>query len=379
MNKLLIATIKVVAVTYLAFFCVLNTQAHTNPIALEEYSPAIPHYSKELVKTRLDNLSSVIDIQYTDEVGRRIKEYTVSYRIAGEKILGLVDLYFPLFDQEIAKRNVPDELKYVAVVESHLDITAKSKSGAVGLWQFIASTARLQGLQIDSHIDERKDAVKSTRAALDYLSDLHEKFGDWTLALAAYNCGPGGVRKAIKRSGSRKYWELRHHLPKETQKYVPRIIAAMYLMQYYHDHNLMARTVDPDLKATIQINDGKGHNLKRLSSELAVDYSILQLLNPQFINGQFPKNNQTLYLNIPVSRHERYLEVHQKEAYKLLLEERRNAELLEMKERKAKQQRILKQKAIVSPLEPIEQILYRKLKQQHRQRKYYRVRFSKPV
>ena len=153
----------------------------------------------------------------------------------------------------------------------------------------------------------------------------------------------------------------------------------MYLMQYYHDHNLMARTVDPDLKATIQINDGKGHNLKRLSSELAVDYSILQLLNPQFINGQFPKNNQTLYLNIPVSRHERYLEVHQKEAYKLLLEERRNAELLEMKERKAKQQRILKQKAIVSPLEPIEQILYRKLKQQHRQRKYYRVRFSKPV
>jgi len=375
MNKFLIVAAKVVAVTFLSLISSISSFAHTNPSAMREYTPVVPPYSTELVKSRLDNLSGVIDIQYTAEVGRRIKEYTVDYRVAGEKILGLVDLYFPLFEEEISKRNIPQELKFVAVVESHLDITARSKSGAVGLWQFMKSTARQEGLQVTNHIDERKDAVKSTRAALEYLTDLHERFDDWTLAIAAYNCGPGGVNKAIRRSGSKKYWELRHYLPRETQKYVPRIIAAMYLMQYYHDHNLSARSVDNDLKLHISISDGKGHNLQRLSKELDLDYKILHTLNPQYINGQFPKNNNTLYLNVPLSRYEKYLELHAPTAYKLLLEERREEELLKLKE---EQQRKLEElrKELISPLLTIRKIYYDKVIQQQHQRKKYKARYA---
>jgi len=372
MNKLLVVIAKVITITYLSIFSPFQAAAHTNPDAIREYSPYVPRFSEELVKQRLANLSSVIDIQYTHEVGRRIKEYTVDYRIAGEKILGLVDLYFPLFEEEISKRNIPEELKFVAVVESHLDISAKSKSGAVGLWQFIKSTAKLQGLQVTNHIDERKDAVRSTRAALEYLTKMYDRFGDWTLAIAAYNCGPGGVNKAIRRSGSKKYWELRHHLPKETQKYVPRIIAAMYLMQYYHEHNLSPVSVDTDLKAFTSVNDGKGHNLVTLSKELNIDFDILYKLNSQYISGHFPKNSKNLYLNIPLSCYESYLELHNPEEYKLILQERKNAELAQLKE----QRRVAIQQRMINPVATLERLTFNKIRLQRRKKQYFRVKFA---
>jgi len=179
--------------------------AHTTVATESSYKVPTPKYTTADIKDRLNNLSTVLDIEYTQEVGKRIREYTVSYRVSGEKILGKVDMYFPIFNQEIRRRGLPEELKYVAVVESHLNPNARSKSGAVGLWQFMKSTAKMQGLTINDVIDERKDPVKSTAAALDYLEYLHGKFGNWTLAIAAYNCGPGNVRKAIRSRGNVPY------------------------------------------------------------------------------------------------------------------------------------------------------------------------------
>lgn len=366
MNKLLVAA-KIVAITYLTLSSPHSGLAHTNPVASSEYVASSPTFSKQEIKDRLENISSVIDLRYTEEVGRRVKEYTITYRIAGEKILGKIDLYFPLFEAEIAKRNLPDELKYVAVVESHLDVTARSRSGAVGLWQFMKSTAEMKGLVVNKHLDERKDPEKSTAAALEYLSDMYDKFGDWTLAIAAYNCGPGGVRKAIRRSGSREYWKLRSYLPKETQKYVPRIIAAMYLMQYYHVHELNPRQVDKDLKHFVSIQDGKGHNIARLSKELDLDTEVMIALNTKYVNGQFPKNGGQLVLNIPSSRYERYLELHDYEGYRSLLMQRREKELAVINDRPVTIREQL------PPLETIPGLIYNRIRSNNRQKKVYKM------
>ena len=316
------------------------------------YSPKVERISDQDIKSRLNNMSSVIELNYTEEVGKRIREYTVNYRRAGERILGRVDLFFPLIENEISRRNLPDELKYVAVVESNLEPTARSKSGAVGLWQFIKSTGRMQGLKIDNYIDERKDPEKSTIAALDYLTYLYERFDDWTLAIAAYNCGPGNVSKAIRRSGSTDYWEIRNYLPRETQKYVPRIIAAFYLMQYYHVHSLVPDSVDEDLRYTKKINDGKGHNFYTLARDLEMTYSELKSLNPQFNTKYFPKNKEHLSLVIPKSKYEKYLEIHDIDAYQELISKQQREREQRQKEKLAAQ----RQTMLVEPVEIIKVI-----------------------
>lgn len=327
MNKLLIV-IRPLIIILLSYLSVLDrAQANTSPLAESVYSAPAVYLSDQVIKNRLDNLSSVIDINYTHEVGKRIRDYTINYRIAGERILGRVDLFFPLFEQEIAKRNLPEELKYIAIVESNLDPMAYSKAGAVGLWQFIKSTGKMQGLKIDRYIDERRDPEKSTAAALDYLSKLYGQFDDWTLAIAAYNCGPGNVKKAIRRGNSTDFWKIRRYLPYETQKYVPRIIAAMYLMKYYHAHELIPERVDEDLKYVEKITDGKSHNFVTLSKQLDVPYKVLRALNPQFGTYTFPKNNGNLTLVIPASKYEKYLEIHHPEEYAKMMKEREEKEL----------------------------------------------------
>jgi len=325
--------------------------SHTTPSMESDIYSTVPSFSDQDIKDRLENISSVIDLNYTDEVGRRIREYTVNYRKAGELILGRVDLYFPLFEKEIHLRNLPDELKFVAVVESNLEPTAKSKSGALGLWQFIRSTGKEQGLKMNSYVDERKDPEKSTKAALEYLSKLYERFDDWTLAIAAYNCGPGNVRKAIRRGNSKNYWDIRKHLPRETQKYVPRIIAAIYLMQYYHYHNLTPTSMDQDLIQTISISDGKKHNLHTLASDLDVEYSVLKYLNPQFKTKYIPENKGRYSLVIPRSKYETYLKQYDSISYALIVEKRKSRKLQVEEEKKE-----MVRKRIVEALQEIEAV-----------------------
>ncbi len=361
-------TMALIMVAYLiTFMSPTIGLAHTNPDAVRAYAPPIPAFSEEVVRQRLSNLNSIIDIKYTPEVGRRIKEYTVSYRIAGEKILGKVDLYFPMFNEEISRRALPGELKYIAIVESNLDPYAHSKSGASGLWQFIPSTARNQGLRVNDKLDERRSPRKSTKAALEYLTTLYETFDDWTLAIAAYNCGPGGVKKAMKKSGSSDFWKLRPYLPRETQKYVPRVIAAMYLMQYYQAHELKPRKVDDEMKYVTFITDGKAHKFIELADELAVDPKIIMNLNPEFRNSYFPAHSGSVELVIPANCYERYLELYDIQAYKELLADRRQLEIEKMKEKTLA--------LSVRPLERIDPILLSKLKV-NREKQVFKTSFS---
>jgi membrane-bound lytic murein transglycosylase D len=332
MNKLFVVARSLVMITFLTLMCAAQLWAHITVRSEKAYEPSYPSFSEQDIRNRLDNMSSVIDINYTYEVGRRIKDYTVNYRRSGENILGKVDLYFPLFEKEIHERQLPEELKYVAVVESHLEPSATSHTGAAGLWQFMRPTGRMKGLKINSVVDERRDPVKSTRAALDYLHDLYCEFDDWTLAIAAYNCGPGNVRKAIRRGGSYNFWDIRRYLPRETQDYVPRIIAAMYLMQYYHIHNLTPRMVDRDIKYTTSISDGKSHNLYKLSQKLDIPYKTMRLLNPQYRQGYIPKNDGDYTLVIPRSRYEDYLKAYDPMAYHELIKKRRAKRLMRLEE-----------------------------------------------
>ncbi len=367
MNKLMIV-IRVLIIISFAFLTEhTELSAHSNPLAEAAYRSGSSYVSDQLIKSRLENLSSVIDINYTPEVGRRIREYTVNYRVAGERILGRVDVFFPLFEEEIYKRNLPDELKYIAIVESNLDPMAYSKAGAVGLWQFVKATGRMKGLKIDRYIDERKDPAKSTAAAMEYLSDLYAEFDDWTLGIAAYNCGPGNVRKAIRRAQKRDFWQIRRFLPNETQKYVPRIIAAMYLMQYYHAHELIPSSVNEDLRNTVAIKDGKRHNFAQLSKDLGVSYEIIRKINPQYKTSSFPENNENMILNIPASRFEVYMEKHDQDAYQRFLVERA---LKEQKRIEYERKKIIMETEIQRPTE-LSAIIYKHIRSARWTRKVY--------
>lgn len=361
MSKLLAATSPMVVILLLGLFLPTQGSGHTTSAAAAVYETPIPKYTTQDIKERLSNMSTVLDMRYTPEVGRRIKEYTTTYRVAGERILGKVDLYFPLFESEIRFRNLPDELKYVAVVESHLNPFAMSKSGAAGLWQFIPSTARNQGLVINEYLDERKSPVKSTKAALEFLSELYDQFGDWTLAVAAYNCGPGGVRKAMRRSGKKDYWSIRQHLPKETQKYVPRIIAALYLMQYYNEHNLVPKMVEEDIKYTTTIYDGKRHKFDILAKRLDMNYDDLKLLNSQYTTDHFPSNEGQLGLVIPQGKYDLYLEIYDPAAFQQVLAERRAVSSKEEAQKRAS----------IETLQPIARIRYERIRHKRAKKIYY--------
>ena len=369
MNKLMFVIRFLMIITFSLIIRQAEVFAHTSPGSEASYEGRVEHISDKLIIDRLENLSSVIEINYTPEVGRRIREYTVNYRVAGERILGRVGRFFPLFEAELNKRNLPDELKYIAVVESNLDPTAYSNAGAAGLWQFVSATGRMHGLTINSYIDERRDPVKSTYAALDYLSYLYEEFEDWTLAVAAYNCGPGNVRKAIRRGNSTNYWDIRFHLPNETQKYVPRIIAAMYLMQYYHAHDLIPKDVSDELTNVVEITDGKRHNFTKLAEDLGVSYRTIRKLNPQFRTNYIPKNKGNLTLVIPRVKYEKYLELYDRKALGDLLRERK--EHKEMIERLNRMKQIMETR-IEKPTK-LYTVIYEELQSIHFERPVFEI------
>lgn len=240
------------------------------------------------VKDRVISMQSSIDLKYTPEVKKRIKQYTVQQREASEQLLGRIAMYFPLFERKLRERGMPDDLKYLSVIESGLLPHAKSRVGAVGLWQFMKPTARMQGLKINRYIDERRDPEKSTDAALDYLETLYNKFGDWALAMAAYNCGPGNMRKAIRKAGSKDFWKVKKYLPRETRQYIPKFIAMSYLMNYYYTHDLEPELPHNDLLNTSTSKVVHNVNFKDISREHGVDLEVIQILNPTFIRNFIP-------------------------------------------------------------------------------------------
>jgi membrane-bound lytic murein transglycosylase D len=231
-----------------------------------------------------------MDMVFNPQVRAFIDMYAERRRHATENLLGLGNkYYFPLFEDILAKYDVPLELKFLPVIESALNPLATSPVGAGGLWQFMPSTGKLYGLQVTSLVDERRDPVKSTHAAARYLKDLHRIYNDWSLAIAAYNCGPGTVNRAIARSGGKRdFWSLYPYLPSETRGYVPIFIAATYVMSYYQNHNLCPVEIDLPMYTDTVIVKNK-LSFGDVSAILHIPEEDLRVLNPQYRKGIVPE------------------------------------------------------------------------------------------
>ena len=286
---------------FLSFTNAVNpeTIANRGKEKKESTKKDIPTYSKEEILSRLESQNSPVAIQWNADIKRSIKDYTVKGRRSAEVILGRSAIYFPMFNENLEKFGLPKDLKYLPVIESLLDPLAISHVGAAGLWQFMPSTARRFGLKIDNYVDERYDPYKSTEAAMLYLKSLHKRFDDWTLAIAAYNCGEGCVENAIKKGETRDFWELKKHLPKETSRYVSRFIAASYVMNNYIFHDLQPAYPDYDLQLTKAVKVYKRKSFEEISRETGYSLEIIKKLNPSYKLDIIPPTAEGSYLILP--------------------------------------------------------------------------------
>lgn len=258
-------------------------------------------FPDSIYKIRLERLPNLVSMQYNNVVRTCIDLYAGRRRGLVRYMLGMADYYFPIIEQVLDEHDLPLELKYLAVVESALNPKALSRVGAAGLWQFMLPTGKSYGLEINSLVDERLDPVKATRAACRYMKDMYAIYNDWNLVLAAYNCGPGNVNKAMRRSGKTDFWELFPYLPKETRSYVPLFIAANYIMNYYCDHNLCpVQTSLPLATDTIVVN--KALHFEQVSELLSLDIEQIRALNPQYKRDIVPGNTGDAVLKLPASQ-----------------------------------------------------------------------------
>ena len=258
-----------------------------------------------IIVKRLSDIPSIVELCYNDIVRKYIELYLAKRRKLTSFIVGESERYFPMFTDALESESVPVELRNLAVIESALNPRAYSPAGASGLWQFMSSTGSLYGLKVNSLVDERRDPVKSTYAAAKYLKHLYGIYEDWTLAIAAYNCGPGNVNKALRRTGGKKdYWDIYEYLPKETRGYVPAFIAANYVMNYYSEYNICPiRTEYATIVDTIQIED-KVH-LKQIANVLGLELDEIRDLNPQYRHDIIP-GGRKYTLCLPVNRINQY-------------------------------------------------------------------------
>lgn len=262
--------------------------------------------STELLKQRLAAMDakSPFNIEYNPGLENIIKSFLKNRKKSFERLMAISEYYFPLFEEALAKQNVPLEIKYLAVVESALNPKAVSRMGATGLWQFMYHTGKQYNLKIDSYVDERSDPLKSSEAASQYMTNMYAIFGDWDLVLASYNSGPGNVAKAIRRSGGQQnYWNIRKNLPKETQGYVPAFLATMYIYEYHKEHGIVPNRAAIKHFATDTIMIKKQMSFKQISDLLDVPVAQLQLLNPSYKLNVVPfYHDQAHFLRLPMDK-----------------------------------------------------------------------------
>ncbi|MCX6240055.1 MAG: LysM peptidoglycan-binding domain-containing protein [Bacteroidia bacterium] len=253
--------------------------------------------------SRLQNLDSYIPLPFNESVKKFINFYLNRRRGQVSIMMGLTNYYFPLFEEALARYALPLELKYLPIIESALNPKIISRAGASGLWQFMLGTAKMYGLEINSYIDERNDPIKSTDAAARYLRDLYSIYGDWHVVIAAYNCGPGNINKAVRRSGGKQnYWEIYSRLPKETRGYIPIFIAANYVMNYPQEHNLYP--VQPTFKMlTDTIILTSYLNFEQIAANLNIPVQEIRQLNPQYKRDIIPaKPDKPYVLKLPIDK-----------------------------------------------------------------------------
>ncbi|MBQ1816357.1 MAG: transglycosylase SLT domain-containing protein [Bacteroidaceae bacterium] len=258
-----------------------------------------PYFENAVYADRLQRIPSIMDMTYNDIVQKYIDQYTNRLRHSVSYILAASNFYIPIMEEALAFYKIPLELKYLPVIESAYNPRARSRAGAVGLWQFMPRTAVQYGLQINSLVDERCEPIKSSYAAAHYLKDLYTIFGDWTLVIAAYNCGPNNINKAIHRSGGeRDFWKIYQNLPRETRGYVPAFIAANYIMNYYGEHNIQPyRARIPATTDTLLIN--KDVKMEQIATVCGIDIDEIKALNPQYQTTLIPGYRTTCTLRLP--------------------------------------------------------------------------------
>ena len=274
-----------------------------------QVTTANPIVSDSVYMDRLSRIPSIMELPYNEAVKKSIEAYTVRLRNKVSFMLGAANFYMPIFEEALDAYDLPLELKYLPIIESALNPTALSRRRASGLWQFILSTGKIYGLENNSLVDERRDPVKASWAAARYLKDLYNIYKDWSLVLAAYNCGPGNVNKAIRRAnGATDYWTLYYYLPRETRGYVPAFIAANYVMNYYCEHGICPLESElPVHTDTIQIS--KDLNLNQVAAVCNISIEQLRSLNPQYKKDIIPGNTKPYALRLPENQIGTFIEL----------------------------------------------------------------------
>ena len=281
-------------------------QAMEDSLVVLEFFPEytyehVPDASYFEIEERLAAISSTIPLHFNERVKSFVDYFSVRNRDYTRMVMARSHYYFPIFEKYLAEYKLPDELKYLAIIESGLAVKARSRVSAVGLWQFMYATGRMYGLRIDGYLDERMDPEKSTETACKHLSMLYREFGDWELALAAYNCGSGNVRKAMRRSGGKRaFWDIYPYLPRETRSYLPQFVAILYVFNYAEEHNFFLEPMEllyPIAYDTVHITGTL--DLPALAGILEICPEDLEFLNPALRHGVLPESNSTMVIRIP--------------------------------------------------------------------------------
>ena len=262
----------------------------------------IPDFTYEEVAGRIEKMELEMDFELNDRVFSFIQYFTVRNRNYLKMVLARKEQYFPMYEETMKDYGMPVEIQNLSIIESGLDPKIKSRVGAMGLWQFMPATGRQYGMQVNLDVDERMDPEKSTEAAAKYLKVLYKMFGDWEVALAAYNCGPGNVQKAIRKSGGKKtFWGIYEFLPRETRNYVPQFQAMLYILNHLEEHNL--RLEEPSYPLEYDhVNFDRALNLNRLANLSGICLADLEKLNPSINRGNVPESNRSMSIRIPKSK-----------------------------------------------------------------------------